>query len=118
MMISLVADSSDAGSEGGEITRKRRRGMDEDVEEDPLDRMEATLKEQEHQERKKKHRRTADIKDGDGGHELDRTGDSDGGEDEEMDVESEEEEEDIKVRRTGTGARKKRAIDFGKEEEE
>lgn len=106
----VIADEDDEdGSEGGGARKRKRQPDldDEEVEEDPLDKMEAKL---EAQERKKKHRKPSEE-------DADAAGDDDA-----MEVESEEEEdpddEVIKVRRTGTGARKKRAIDFEDEEED
>lgn len=106
----VIADEDDEDGSEGEIARKRKRqpDMDEEIEEDPLDKMEARL---EAQERKKKHRKHSE-----GGIDAAAAADDDA-----MEVESEEEdpnEEVIKVRRTGTGARKKRAIDFEEEEDE
>jgi RNA polymerase-associated protein LEO1 len=114
----VVADLSDEGSEGGTVTKKRQRAVDDDVEEDPLDQMEAKLREQDREGRKKRHRKTSETRDIDVSNAPDKLGDgSDQDEgDEEMDVESEEVEEEIKVRRVGMGPRKKRAIDFEEEE--
>jgi RNA polymerase-associated protein LEO1 len=116
----VVADSSDGGSEGGAKPGNRQRPTDEDVEEDPLDQMEAKLREQDREGRKKRHRMLSEVKDIDVGDVLENPGDNDaqGDSGEEMDVESEEVEEEIKVRRVGTGTRKKRAIDFEDEDEE
>jgi RNA polymerase-associated protein LEO1 len=112
----VVADSSDEGSEGGTKTKKRERAVDDVVEDDPLDQMEAKLKEQDREGRKKRQRKANETKDVDVSETPDRVGDGD--DDEEMDIESEEMEEDIKVRRAGVGPRRKRAIDFEEEEEE
>ena len=103
----VIADEDDEGSEGEKAQKRQRQlGADQEGEEDPLDRMEAKL---EAQERKKKHWKSREE-------DPDAAGDDDA-----MEVESEEEDPDeemVKVRRTGTGARKKRAIDFEEEEEE
>ena len=108
----LVPDSSDddAGSQGGH-GKKRKHTDEEVVEEDPLDKLEAQIEEQERRQQK-----------GSGGASPDgdaETEQLDVGQ-QEMDVESEEdEEEDFKIRRTGGATvRKKRAIDFDNDDDE
>lgn len=112
----VVADSSDEDA-GSDAVRNKRKSRDDDMEEDPLDKLDAKIREQ--QDEQKRRQRQSGAK-GPGGVEA---GNEQGKEDEEeeMDVESEEEEE-FKVRRVGptggTGVRKKRAIDFDDGEDE
>ncbi|PFH51921.1 hypothetical protein AMATHDRAFT_131369, partial [Amanita thiersii Skay4041] len=94
----LVADSSDEDGEPG-ISKKRRR--DEDVDEDPLDKLDAQIQEQED----KKRQRDAS---GEG---------SDKGDNDPMDVESEEEDEEFKVRRGGGNRGRKRAVNAEEDED-
>ncbi|TFK39967.1 Leo1-like protein-domain-containing protein [Crucibulum laeve] len=99
----VVADSSE--EEGGSHRKRARDGSE--VEEDPLDRLDAKI---EQQDAKKRRKETS----GKGGDE-DETDDDKGAA---MDVESEEEdeEEEFKVRRAGAGTRK-RAVNFDDDEE-
>lgn len=101
----VVADSSD--EEAGAARKRAREGSE--MEEDPLDRIDAKIKEQEDA---KKRRRVSGEKGGtDDGDETDEA------KVDAMDVESEEEEEEeFKVRRPG-GTRKRAAINFDEEEE-
>ena len=101
----VVADSSD--EEAGTLRKRAREGSE--MEEDPLDRIDAKIKEQEDA---KKRRRVSGEKGGrDGGDETEEE------KVDAMDVESEEEEEEeVKVRRPG-GTRKRAAINFDEEEE-
>jgi len=114
----VVADSSDeeAGSEGTERKTKRHRDVDDEMEEDPLDKLDAKIREQ--QDAQKRRQRDADVmKDVGGGYSA-----ADAEEEQEedaMDVESEEEEEEFKVRRVGGPAsRRRQAINFEEEEDE
>jgi RNA polymerase-associated protein LEO1 len=110
----VVADSSDeeAKPEGeSEQKRKKRAREDDYMEEDPLEKLDAKIKEQEDEKRRRRHSgETPAEAETEGGDEADQ----------EMDVESEEdEEEEFKVRRVGgTGGKKKRAIDFDNDEDE
>ncbi|KAF8075064.1 RNA polymerase II-associated protein [Lyophyllum atratum] len=105
----VVADSSDEEAPRG---GKKRKAGDGDEEEDPLDRLDAKIREQQDAQ---KRRRESGSKAGDGG------GDDDGDTGADMDVESEEEEEEdeeeFKVRR-GTGTRKRAVLQDDEEEEE
>jgi RNA polymerase-associated protein LEO1 len=107
----VVADSTDdeAGAEGHK--RKRRDG-DEEMEEDPLDKLDAKIREQEDENKRRREQPSAR----EGGADDAETEE---GEDEEMEVESEEDEdEEFKVRHAGgAGGRKKRAIQFDDEDE-
>jgi len=118
----VVADSSDEDFEGGARARKRLRTTEDGIEEDPLDQMEAKIREQDREGRQNRYRKTTESRDVDPSF-PEKPDDEDGRDngDEEMDVESEEVEEDddeaIKVRRVGVGARRKRAIDFDDNED-
>jgi RNA polymerase-associated protein LEO1 len=94
----VVADSSD--EEG--VSRKKRAKHTSDGEDDPLDRLEAKIEEQDSKKRKKT------TNSGDASDETDEDG---------MDVESEEgDEDDFKVRRVG-GGRKRTHISMDDDEE-
>ncbi|KAF9245293.1 Leo1-like protein-domain-containing protein [Melanogaster broomeanus] len=94
----VVADESDEDAGFGEGSRKKRRHREEDEEEDPLDRLDAQIRQQQEDERKRKNE---DSGDGDG---------------DDMEVESEEDDEEQKVRKAGSGARKKRTMTFDEDE--
>lgn len=96
----VVADSSEEEGGGG---RKRVR---EGSEEDPLDKIDAQISQQ--QEAKKQRKSSG------GKARNEDTGDEDN---DGMDVESEEEEEEFKIRRVGGAGSRKRAINFDEEEE-
>jgi len=101
----LVADSPD-GEKGDGGEGKGARGREDEVEEDPLDRLDEQIQRQADERRRQRER-------GLGAQEEQKTE-----AEEEMDVESEEDEDDFRVRRTGTSSRKKRAIDFEEEDDE
>ncbi|RDB23861.1 RNA polymerase-associated protein LEO1 [Hypsizygus marmoreus] len=102
----VVADSSD--EDAGPRGRKRKSGEGDDDEEDPLDRLDAKIREQ--QESHKKRRES--------GSKGDTRGDDDKGADKDVESEEEEDEEEFKVRRLGgTGTRKRGAV-FDEDEEE
>ncbi|KAG5647900.1 hypothetical protein DXG03_007824 [Asterophora parasitica] len=103
----VVADSSEDEAFRGS---KKRKGDDE--EEDPLDKLDAKIREQEDAQRR---RRESDSK----GNGRDSGGDSEKGADMEVESEEEEEEEEeeLKVRRSGTGSRK-RAVVFQDDDED
>ncbi|KAH7929117.1 Leo1-domain-containing protein [Leucogyrophana mollusca] len=106
----VVADESDDDAEYDGTSRgnKKKRNREEQ-EEDPLDRMDAAIGKQMHERNRKRDPGEHKEK----GPERNQDGDQD------MDVESEEEEEEEhRVRKAGSGARKKRAIDFEDEEED
>ncbi|KAF8889371.1 Leo1-like protein-domain-containing protein [Infundibulicybe gibba] len=102
----VVADTSDeeAGSPSG---RKKRDREGNETEEDPLDRLDAKIMEQ--QDAKRRHRES--------GTKGDKGSDDEG--ENGMDVESEEEEDELKVRRLGgSGSRKRAAVTPDEDEDE
>ncbi|KAF5373250.1 hypothetical protein D9615_007458 [Tricholomella constricta] len=103
----VVADSSE--EDAPQSGKKRKSGDDE--EEDPLDKLDAKIREQQDAQ---KRRRESDSKVDDD----ESGGDSEKGAD--MDVESEEEEDEgeFKVRRSGTGSRKRAVVLQDDEDEE
>jgi len=101
----VVADESDEDAEfdGEARSEKKRKRPVEEEEEDPLDQLDAKIKQREQDDRKRKHQDTGIA----GRAEADEdAGDLD------MDIESEEEEEEHRVRKAGSGARKKRTMTF------
>ncbi|KAF8636385.1 hypothetical protein AX17_003567 [Amanita inopinata Kibby_2008] len=96
----LVADSSD--EEGG-FTENKRRRKDEDVDEDPLDKLDAQIEQQE--DKKKRHHESP--------------GDEGQVNSDKMDVESEEDDEgeELKVRRSGTSRVRKRVVNADEDED-
>jgi len=100
----VVADESDEDGEfDGEARSEKKRKRPQEMEEvDPLDRLDAKIKQREQDDRKRKHQDTENAE-----------GATEGGEvDQDMDIESEEEEEEHRVRKAGSGARKKRTMAF------
>jgi RNA polymerase-associated protein LEO1 len=110
----LVADSTD--EEGGPeaVGKKNRKGPEQEMEEDILDKLDASI-----QEQLENRRRNRDSAEGiTVTRDAEEVAETDKGGEEEMDVESEEDEDEPRVRRTGTSGRKKRAIDFEEEDDE
>ncbi|KAF9462935.1 Leo1-like protein-domain-containing protein [Collybia nuda] len=109
----VVADSSDedAGPRGSGTGKTRHT---DDMEEDPLDKLDAKIREQ--QDAEKRRSKAAATEDGDD------NANAENSKGDEMDVESEEgedddEEEEFKVRRAGGSGTRKRAAVFDEEEE-
>ncbi|KAG8220888.1 Leo1-like protein-domain-containing protein [Butyriboletus roseoflavus] len=97
----VVADESDEDRGFGQGSGKKRRRREEEVE-DPLDRLDAKIDQQQEEERKRKN---IDSLGGDDSHD--------------MDVESEEEDEEHRARKAGSGTRKtKRTLTFEEDEDE
>lgn len=109
----VVADSSDedAGPRGSGSGKKRRA---DDMEEDPLDRLDAKIREQQDAEKRRSKAAVAEGGDDDAEAEAEHS------KADEMDVESEEEDDDeeFKVRRVGGSGTRKRAAVFDEEEED
>ncbi|OJA19771.1 hypothetical protein AZE42_03986 [Rhizopogon vesiculosus] len=101
----VVADESDEDADFvGEARSEKKRKRPVQEEEDPLDQLDAKIKQREQEDRKRKHQDAGDA----GG----ATAAEEAGGDLDMDIESEEEEEEHRVRKAGSGARKKRTMTF------